>query len=199
MSPRTSITHPLQIAEVIAPATKGAIGITFCPGKQQVNAMSGAWKRDLGLDLDAIKAWGASTVVTLIENHEMKALNVKAIGPQTVARGMEWLHMPITDISAPDQRFEQAWRTHGARLIADVRSGARVLVHCKGGLGRAGTVAALMLVDLGVSPDEAIRSVRMARSPKAIETHEQEFYVREWISRRDLICHVDLADASDVD
>ena len=50
---KTSLTHPLQIAEV--PAAAGAIGITFCPGKQQRSAFSGQWCRDLAIDLDTIR------------------------------------------------------------------------------------------------------------------------------------------------
>ena len=45
--------------------------------------------------------------------------------------------------------------------------GGKVLIHCRGGLGRAGLVAALLLVEEGVSPPEAIRRVRAAR-PGAI-------------------------------
>lgn len=109
MNLRTSITHPLQIAEVSAPGAKGVIGVTFCPGKKQKNAMSGAWDRDLGLDLDSVKVWGADTVITLIEPQEMKELGVTDLGRETVIRGMEWLPIPITDGSAPDERFAAAW------------------------------------------------------------------------------------------
>ena len=185
MNSRTSITPPLQIAEVSVPPAKGSIGITFCPGKKQVSAMSGAWDRDLGLDLDTIKAWGASTIVTLIEPHEIQELKVTGIDSEAVDRGLEWLHMPITDVSPPDHRFAEAWRQHGARLVDEVRAGTRVVVHCKGGLGRAGTVAALMLVELGMAPDDAIRTVRTARKG-AIETPEQELYIREWVPRRSM-------------
>lgn len=177
MTARTSLTHPLQIAEVTAPATKGVIGITFCPGKKQNNAMSGAWDRDLGLDLDAIKAWGAAIVITLIEPHEIRALKVENIKAETIRRGMEWLHMPITDVSVPDHRFEEVWKEKAPRLVTAIREGHHVLFHCKGGLGRAGTVAALMLVELGMEPNQAIRAVRAARKG-AIETEEQERFVR---------------------
>jgi hypothetical protein len=70
---RTSLTHPLQIAFVQAAPNQGRIGITFCPGKHDPNAATGAWKRDLGLDLDEIKKWGASVVLTLVEQQELGA------------------------------------------------------------------------------------------------------------------------------
>ncbi len=74
MTARTSQTHPLQIAEVRASPAHGRIGITFCPGKQDQFALSGAWARDLALDLDAIAVWGARVVVTLVEPAELKML-----------------------------------------------------------------------------------------------------------------------------
>lgn len=78
----TSVSHPLQIAEVQPFNGAGRIGITFCPGKVQPGAMSGSWNRDLGLDLDAIAGWNAATVVTLIEDHELETLKVKAMGDE---------------------------------------------------------------------------------------------------------------------
>ena len=59
------------------------------------------------------------------------------------------------------------------RLRMLLRSGRDVLVHCRGGLGRAGTIAARLLIDLGMEPATAIRQVRAVR-PGAIETLEQE-------------------------
>ena len=179
MNPRTSLTHPLQIAEISAPGAKGTIGVTFCPGKKQADALTGAWSRDLGLDLDSIRSWGAATVITLIEPQEFRDLDVIDLGSEVRARGMEWLHLPIRDVSTPDTRFEAAWAEHRLCLRDEVRAGSRVLVHCKGGLGRAGTVAAIMLLELGMTPSDAIRMVRQARKG-AIETPAQEQYVRRW-------------------
>jgi ADP-ribosyl-[dinitrogen reductase] hydrolase len=179
MTPRTSLSHPLQIAEVRAPGAKGTIGVTFCPGKKQADALTGSWSRDLGLDLDAIRTWGAATVITLIEPHEFRDLDVMDLGAEVRARGMAWLHLPIRDISTPDARFEAGWAEHRLRLRDEVLAGSRVLVHCKGGLGRAGTVAAILLLELGMAPSDAIRMVRQARK-NAIETSAQEQYVRGW-------------------
>ena len=177
MTIRTSLTHPLQIAELVPPHGSGRIGITFCPGKTQPHAMSGAWNRDLGTDLDAIKAWGATTVITLIEAHEVEDLRVQPLGEEVTARGMGWLHLPIRDASIPDSHFEAAWAREIQRLLASVLGGARVLVHCKGGLGRAGTIAARLMIELGMEPTHAIGAVRAVR-PGAIETWAQEDYLK---------------------
>lgn len=129
MRVRTSLTHPLQIAEVQASPAHGRIGITFCPGKKQPGAMSGNWLRDLDLDCDAIQAWGAAAVVSLIEQHEMEALDVLRLGEAVQARSMAWYHLPIRDVSVPSAAFEAAWNDAGPQLRDLVRSGNSVLVH----------------------------------------------------------------------
>lgn len=174
---RTSHSHPLQIAEVQAGPSWGRIGITFCPGKHDHAAATGAWARDLGVDLDAIAAWGAQLVLTLVEPEELKALRVPRLGLEVQRRGLRWLHLPIADFGVPAESFERAWVAQGAEIRALLRAGSDVLVHCKGGLGRAGMVAARLLVELGWAPDEAIRAVRRVRRG-AIETPGQLALVR---------------------
>ena len=57
-----------------------------------------------------------------------------------------------------------------------LREDRNILVHCRGGLGRAGTIAARLLIEIGIDPKIAISEVRAVR-PGAIETVEQEKYV----------------------
>lgn len=85
---RTSQTHPLQIA-VAYTRTGGRIGMTFCPGKCDSQAMTGAWERDLDMDLRAVADWGASALVTLMESFELELLKVPEIGRATQAMGIE--------------------------------------------------------------------------------------------------------------
>jgi ADP-ribosyl-[dinitrogen reductase] hydrolase len=91
-------------------------------------------------------------------------------------RGMLWFHLPIVDVSIPSEQFEAKWKTAGEELRSMLRSGSDVLVHCRGGLGRAGTIAARLLIELGIEPGTAIARVRSVR-PGAIETAAQENYV----------------------
>jgi protein-tyrosine phosphatase len=178
---RTSRTHPLQIAEVRASPTHGRIGITFCPGKHDRAAITGAWARDLADDLDAIAAWGARLVLTLVESAELAALKVPELGDEVRKRGMDWRHLPIVDCSVPGEYFETQWETYGREVRSLLREGADVLVHCKGGLGRAGMVAARLLVELGVAPEAAISEVRRVRKG-AIETPSQLALVRRTVA-----------------
>ena len=89
---------------------------------------------------------------------------------------MLWFHLPIVDVSIPDEQFEQEWDIAGEELRSMLRRRLDVLVHCRGGLGRAGTIAARLLVELGMEPTKAIASVRAVR-PGAIETSDQEKFV----------------------
>ena len=173
---RTSLSHPLRIDEVPASRAGGRIGICLCPGKQASSLLGPRWERDLGADIEVIRAWRPDAVVTLIEAHEFVELGVTRLGPQVRAQGIAWHHLPIVDVHPPDERFETGWQTSGPALLASLRQGGRVLVHCRGGLGRAGTVAARLLVELDVPAHVAVARVRQAR-PGAIETVDQLNYV----------------------
>ena len=173
---KTSLTRPLQIAAISAGPALGRVGITFCPGKYDQKAMSGYWDRDLALDLDAIREWGAAAVVTLVEQKELTLLRVERLGEEVLRRKMLWFHLPIVDVSTPNQEFERQWDASGNELRALLRNRQDVLIHCRGGLGRAGTIGARLLVELGMKPAAAIRHVRAVR-PGAIETCAQARYV----------------------
>ena len=84
------------------------------------------------------------------------------------------LRVPITDGSVPRDRH--AVNDLVAKIHGIVERGDNVVIHCGGGLGRTGLVAACCLVDRGCSPVEAIRAVRAAR-PRTLETDEQERFV----------------------
>ncbi len=176
---RTSAPSPLRIASVTPGECHGRIGITLCPGKTDPDGMSRHHARNLEADLDAIAHWGATAVVSLITDEEFDGLSVRDLPEAVRDRHMEWLHAPIPDGCPPGRDFEDEWTSAGEPMRDRLRLGFDVLVHCRGGLGRAGTVAARLLVELGASPDEAISRVRDAQSPHAIQTAAQEAHVAQ--------------------
>jgi protein-tyrosine phosphatase len=117
-----------------------------------------------------------------LEAFELKMLGVAALPSLLLSRGIEWHHLPIRDVDIPDRTFEGNWLKSGQRLRAILMGGGKVLLHCRGGIGRTGTIAARLLVEFGFKPSDAIVRVRETR-PGTIETASQEQYVlklRRW-------------------
>lgn len=172
---RTSFTSPLRIDEVALVTTPGLIGLTLCPGKWDQNG-DVVWRRDLELDLEVVKRWGASVVVTLIEEFEFAMLRVERL-PQVVQMlGMDWIHLPIRDGGIPESTFDVTWRKVGQNLRNRCKNGERILIHCRGGMGRTGIIAARILIEEGMPPENALSIIRTSRSG-AIEPGMQERYV----------------------
>lgn len=122
---------------------------------------------------------GAQALVTLMQPDELSAvgINPDALHAEVRKREIEWHYLPVADVRAPDDEFEDLWTYSGFRLRAILACGGDIAVHCLGGLGRTGTVAARLLVEFGDSPEIAIQKVRAARNG-SIETAAQERYVR---------------------
>lgn len=66
--------------------------------------------------------------------------------------GMKWRHIPIRHRYPTTKRFETLWADARSEVMNILKSGQRVLVHGDGGLGRTGTVAALLLVESSIAP-----------------------------------------------
>jgi ADP-ribosyl-[dinitrogen reductase] hydrolase len=181
MQVRTSKSDPIQIDPVRPNGSDGLIGMTFCPGKVDPQALYGAWRRDLDTDLDAIASWGAGTVVTLVEDQELEFLQVTGLGEGVQTRGMKWIHFPMIDTEAPRATFDATWRSVSAEIVSELKRGRNIVLHCRGGLGRTGTIAALLMREFGHPVNEAIELVRSARQD-TIE-YVQELYLRGLATR----------------
>ena len=175
---RTSLTHPLIINTV--KVGNGELGLTFCPGKKQAAAMTGAWDRDMELDLAAIERWGATSVISLLEPFEYEELQVPDL-PEAFTQRFHWLNLPIPDKHAPDNRWTAHWATIRADIQTALAQGEKILIHCKGGFGRTGTVAAMILIDHGYHWQKAIEMCRNVRN-FAVETRVQEQYLEDYQS-----------------
>jgi protein-tyrosine phosphatase len=77
-------------------------------------------------------------------------------------------------------RFEHAWNRAGEDLRRRLVAGEGIVVHCRGGLGRTGIVAARLLVEFGEAPESALFRVRRARTG-TVENRLQEEYVRDLV------------------
>ncbi|EAR20226.1 cyclin-dependent kinase inhibitor 3 family protein [Nitrococcus mobilis] len=173
--------NPLCI-DALHLSSGGRIGMAACPGRGRLFGAADIADNRLERDLAAIRAWGATALLSLMEREELEFFAIETIGTQTQHLGMAWYHLPIADFQAPGPAFEQRWETCGPIVRARLRRGERIMIHCLAGLGRTGTVAARILIEFGSTPRDAITHVRAAR-PHAIQSPEQEFYLleRHWL------------------
>jgi protein-tyrosine phosphatase len=161
MELRTSETSPLYVdfLPAEAHALPGRLGLTIAPGKRD---HFGLWDRDLELDLVRLRDhYRVSLLVTLLEQHELEMLRIPKLLARAQALGLETEWFPFADGDVPAD--EPGLAALDGRILAAMRAGHTVVVHCRGGIGRSGLVAASCLMTLGRTPDEAIGVVRTAR------------------------------------
>ena len=121
-----------------------------------------AGKHYVGPDpVAALAECGCETVVCLCESFEFEdrypdyaAWLDSSVGAD---RSVWW---PVPDLHAPP--LESA-RSLVAEIARRLDAGEGVLVHCGAGMGRAGTIAAAVLMHYGLTLDQALEAVGTAR------------------------------------
>ncbi|WP_413161074.1 cyclin-dependent kinase inhibitor 3 family protein [Capilliphycus salinus ALCB114379] len=176
---RTSENDPITV-DFLPPeqvSYPGQIGLTFAPGKKH-QGMHFMWDRNLEQDLDRLRNhYHTDILVSLIEPHEFEAVQIPDLISQAQARGMLSIWFPIKDMSVPSSTEELILLVQ--QILLKAQQNQTVVIHCMGGLGRTGLVAACCLVALDYSPQEAIKIVRQTRE-YTIETQQQENYITEF-------------------
>jgi hypothetical protein len=148
----------------------GRIGFCPAPGRWRFDDEPG---RLLDLDLATLRACGTDVLVDLLEEDEMARIGLARLLEAARSAGLEPLWFPIPDGMAPSD--VQA-TTRLVRSILDHLAGGRtVVIHCHGGVGRSGTLAAVCLVASGVEPGRALELVREARAGAATAPGQEEF------------------------
>ncbi|RPJ69687.1 MAG: protein phosphatase [Acidobacteria bacterium] len=178
---KTSGSSPIYV-DFLDPADtglSGGIGLTIAPGKKD-----GLSARDLEADLQRLRDhYHCDLLVSLMEPHEYEWLGMADLFDRARAWGVATVHFPIVDVDAPKPDEMPEFSKLVEQILTTARAGKTVVIHCRGGLGRSGTVAAACLVALGHQPADAIERVRSAR-PGAVESSTQERWVHSYSEAR---------------
>jgi hypothetical protein len=113
-------------------------------------------------DLAELRAAGIDAFVDLTEAGELPAYSVE---------GVEHRRVPVRDFGTPSVEEMEAIVGVLDELLA---RGRTVYLHCRGGIGRTGTVLGCYLVRQGRTAEEALASI------DGPETDEQRAFVRAW-------------------
>ena len=157
----------------------GRVGLTILPGKRGVSFRypGRTYRRDLDEDFALLRAVGVRRLLLLVDDAELRHWSDPGIVERGSAAGVAVIRHPIPDGQPPSSAAEMR------AILKEIREGraaGNVAVACMGGVGRTGTVAACALVEGGMTPEEAIATVRAVRHPTAVETAEQEQFVRSF-------------------
>ncbi len=155
---------PVAFLPQSAHGLSGRLGFAAAPGRWRAGdpLEAGRW---LDCDLAALRARGTSVLVTLLEDEEMARLGVAQLVERARRVGLETRRFPIPDHCAPSDLRCTAELVRA--ILEDLAAGRTVVVHCRGGIGRSGTIAACCLVAAGAEPRLALALVREARARAA--------------------------------
>jgi ADP-ribosyl-[dinitrogen reductase] hydrolase len=171
---RTSISHPILVNWINSDRA-GKVGLTFAPGKQALG-IDGHWHRDLTLDLDRlVETYEAGLLVCLLQDHELEMLNIPTLIADASAR-MQVLRLPIPDGGVlPDVA---PVREIVAAIDRATLDGINVVIHCRGGLGRAGTIGGCWLKSIGFSDEATFTALKKRHPTNCPENERQRAFIR---------------------
>jgi protein-tyrosine phosphatase len=130
---------------------------------------SGDWLED---EVDNWRGQGIELVVSLLEPHEVRELELEAEPGLCGSRGIEFVSFPISDRGVPEE-----WRD-AVDLACKVKDGGKATaIHCRAGIGRSSLVAALVLRLAGSDVTEAFAAIGQARGLAVPDTEGQ----RSWV------------------
>ncbi len=155
-------------------------GVTVRNGILAICPLPGA-SGDYPRDIDHISDWKPAMVISLTTKAEMDGHGAASLGADLRDSGTRWEHLPIDDSKVPDAAWERKWREISRVAHAALRGGGRVLVHCKGGKGRAGMVALRLMTEAEEQPLKSLARLRALR-PGAVETDAQKTWATAKVS-----------------
>ena len=152
---------------------KNLLGVSQFPGKnlQNIFDLSSFLK-----DLQIIKKQKVKIVVSLLPDNEKNKLGLDDL--IWSKEEVEYIQFPISDFSVPPKKKFNELKKLISFIKENLMLSKHVLIHCNGGKGRSGMIAALVLK--AMKEKDPIKKVR-EKVIGAIETEEQEIFVKDWV------------------
>lgn len=129
-------------------------------------------------EMRALAAEGIDTVVSLLEEVESEELGLASEQAECESAGIRFLNFPIQDRSVP--RLRPQFKKFAEQLVAELRRGCSVAIHCRVGIGRSALLAACILVSVGVEAENALLIIQNARGCSVPDTYEQWDFVLDF-------------------
>lgn len=131
--------------------------------------------------MNGLSAAGVSVLVSLLSAGEMAELELTSEPEAAQASGIAFYHLPTPDRTVPDR---VASLELAQKLRAHLAQGAGIAVHCRYGIGRSSTLAAMVMVLEGTEPEQAWSLISAARGTTVPDTVAQREAIADlWAAR----------------
>ncbi|OMJ83647.1 hypothetical protein SteCoe_15374 [Stentor coeruleus] len=176
----------IKISIVASNENGGKLGLCQCPGKKLTKGRDGKEHiRDLHSDLLNFKERGVRTIVCLLNDSELRSLGVQPQQYKILTKNLdiEFIQYPILEMAPPDNI--ESLENQVLIPIANIfTQNGFIVIHCRGGIGRAGTVAGCFLKKLRFFSNfsAAVQHLRKKRDKRCIESRKQEDFVKTYFS-----------------
>lgn len=130
---------------------------------------------------DEIAGWqraGVSTVVSMLEHHEVRELQLEEEPLFCKYYGIDFLAWPTPDAGTPRSMHDTS--AFVDELVARLRHDQGVAIHCRAGIGRSGLLSACVLLRLGVPLADVFPMLSRARKIPIPDTPVQVAWVQRF-------------------
>ncbi|GAA0837972.1 cyclin-dependent kinase inhibitor 3 family protein [Marinomonas arenicola] len=165
------MTHPTW--ELPVTGSQASLVLTPCPGTKSTS---------LSDSIAQLREQGVTTIVTALNADEMQAHGVEALPAIIKAAGLSWFHLPIEDDCAPSNDFIAQWQQASPQLHQAIEKGQKIALHCMGGSGRTGLLAAHLLLEREWPLAQIISQVQSLR-PSAFTKQVQVQYIHQFANQ----------------
>ncbi|MBO0721883.1 MAG: dual specificity protein phosphatase family protein [Blastocatellia bacterium] len=164
-----------MLAEIYWVTTIGSSRLATMPKPR-----GGEWLED---EIRSLREMGVDVLVSTLTDEEIIEEGVSlADEPRyCINDRIEFLRFPIPDHTAPplDEKLVEFIKELSARIPA----GKNIAIHCRAGLGRSTTIAACLMVSVGINPIKACEMISAARGFTVPETDDQRNLIVQFADR----------------
>ena len=160
------MSHPFDILTL---DNGSRLIFTPCPGTKGTSVAEA---------IQVLKDAGAQAMVTMMTADELAERQAQSIPDWCDTLSISWFHLPVSDSCAPELPFEQAFAMQQNALITLLNNKTTIVIHCHGGSGRTGMMAAILMLAIGYKPGQVKSEIQRIR-PNSLKSQVQVNYLIE--------------------
>ncbi|CDW77542.1 dual specificity protein phosphatase [Stylonychia lemnae] len=165
----------------------GKLALSQCPGKKIEKGRDGKrHDRDIFKDIEAYANQGINLIICLLSDSELRSLGLKVPDYELACdrSNVILFKYPIIEM-APPENLEQFHKEVVEVIVKHLlQNKGNVLIHCRGGVGRAGLLACCVLsyfCEFG-NFKKIIEFMRKRRDKRCVESRKQEDFVKAYFN-----------------